>query len=243
MKAIIIDDEPLAAEVIRDYLMDYPEIEVVSVCADGFEGAKAISEYQPDLVFLDVQMPKITGFEMLEIVDNPPPVIFTTAYDQYALKAFESAAIDYLLKPISKDRFDKALIKFKERAGEMRNEASEAVSKLGSLASPNRIVIRDGGRIRILPVENIIVLEADGDYVKIKTADGTFAKKQTMAHYENILPGDLFIRVHRSYMVNLGHITRIEPFEKHSHIALLRDGNKIPVSKSGYQLLKEVLNL
>lgn len=239
IKTIIIDDEPLACQVIREFLDEHPSFEVVSICHDGFEGVKAITGHKPDLIFLDVQMPKINGFEMLELLDELPAVIFTTAFEEFAIQAFEANAVDYLLKPFSRERFDKAIAKYLEQP----LKSTPEISKLTGNQSLNRIVIRDGGRIRILALRDISVLEADDDYVKIRVADGAFLKKVTLKHYEDQLPPDQFVRIHRSFIVNVGHITRIDPYEKSSHMAILKDGTRLPVSKAGYQRLKEVLGV
>lgn len=245
MKAVVIDDEPLARSIVSEYLRHYPEIKVVQECSDGFEGVKAITQHKPDLIFLDIQMPKINGFEMLELIDDPPAVIFTTAYDEYAIKAFEAHAIDYLLKPFSKDRFDKALQKWMtNRHHEKRdNKAMLPVEQIRQPEERNRIVVRESGNIRIIQVNEIHYIEAYDDYVKIFTAREMFLKKKTMSFYENILDPSDFVRVHRSYIVQLSQITRIEPMEKDSHVAQLKSGAKIPLSKSGYSKLKTVLGL
>jgi len=245
MKCVIIDDEPLARMVIKEYLQTYTDIEVVQECNDGFEGVKAIQQVQPDLIFLDIQMPKINGFEMLELIDNPPQVIFTTAFEEYAIKAFEAHAVDYLLKPFSKERFDKALQKLLSQKGSTINpvqlEKLEEATK--SPVQSNRIVVKDGGKIKIIPVAQIQYLEAADDYVKIHTAEGVFLKKKTMQYFEDSLHQQQYIRIHRSYIVNASLITRIDPYEKDSHIALLSNGVKLPISKAGYIKLKEVLGI
>ncbi|MEP6844956.1 MAG: LytTR family transcriptional regulator DNA-binding domain-containing protein [Panacibacter sp.] len=245
MKAIIIDDEPLARSIVKEYLQQHPEIELVQECNDGFEGVKAISQHQPDLIFLDIQMPKINGFEMLELIDHPPQVIFTTAFDEYAIKAFETHAVDYLLKPFSKDRFDKALQKLvqlqQKNDTEKTKEVLEDVAK--SPVQSNRVVLKDGGKIKIIPVTQIQYLEAADDYVKIHTAEGAFLKKKTMQFFEDSLAPFHFVRVHRSYLINTQLITRIDVHEKDSHLVLLSTGTRIPVSKQGYAKLKEVLGL
>lgn len=243
IKCILIDDEPLACDLVQEYLQEYEQVEVVACCHDGFEGMKAIQEHKPDLVFLDIQMPKITGFEMLELLDEPPAVIFATAFDEFAIKAFESNAVDYLLKPFSKDRFDKALQKFLERNEAPTENVKNLLQETGKVQNQNRVVIKDGSKIRIIPVKEIVRLEADDDYVKIFTQQGNFMKKKTLTHFENILSGDVFVRVHRSHLLNIAHINRIDPYEKNSHVALLKDGSKIPVSRNGFQILKSVLNL
>ncbi len=244
MKAIIIDDEPLARSMVKEYLQNYPDIEIVTECNDGFEGVKAIQQYQPDVIFLDIQMPKINGFEMLELIDDPPAVIFTTAYEEYAIKAFETHAADYLLKPFSKERFDKAIQKVIHHQKNVP-EKTQAVLQTASqsLQQNHRIVVKDGGKIKIIPVVQIHYLEAADDYVKIITADGTFLKKKTMNFFEESLPQQQFIRVHRSYIINAQLITRIDPYEKEGHLILLSTGARLPVSKAGYAKMKDVLGI
>jgi len=246
MKVIIIDDEPLARSIIREYLEFHPELELVSECQDGFEGVKAITQHHPDLVFLDIQMPKINGFEMLELIEAPPAVIFTTAFDEYAIKAFESHAVDYLLKPFSRERFDKALAKWqlngRTQAGKGQLDSLlETVSS--SPSERHRVVVKLSGKIRIIPVEDIHYLEAADDYVKIHSREGSFLKNKTMGHFENILNKAHFVRTHRSYILNISEITRIDPYEKDNHLAILKSGARVPVSKSGYSKLKSVLGL
>jgi two-component system LytT family response regulator len=243
IKTIIIDDEPLARSIVAEYLKSYPEIEVTRECNDGFEGVKAIAEQKPDLIFLDIQMPKISGFEMLELVDEPPAVIFTTAFDEYAIKAFEAHAIDYLLKPFSKDRFDKALGKWLQQHRLSASAPSALPPEVRQPEEANRIVVKEGSNIRIIPLHEILYLEAYDDYVKIHTAKEMFLKKKTMSYYEQSLDPSHFIRVHRSYLLQLSQITRIEPLEKDTHIALLKTGARIPLSKTGYAKLKVALGL
>lgn len=244
-KVIIVDDEPLARSVVREYLQKHPDIEVVQECGDGFEGVKAIQQHQPDLIFLDIQMPKITGFEMLELIEQSPSVIFTTAYDEYAIKAFESHAIDYLLKPFSQERFDKAIAKWVEHRGDSTEKKTADLLEAASLspAQNQRIVVKNGSKIKIIPVHDVFFLEAADDYVKIHTPEGYFLKNKTMNHFEKTLDPTLFVRSHRSYIVNVQQITRIDPYEKDNHVAILRSGAKVPVSRSGYGKLKEVLGL
>jgi two-component system LytT family response regulator len=246
MKALIIDDEPLARMIVQEYLQDYPQIQVVQECNDGFEGAKAIQQHQPDLIFLDIQMPKINGFEMLELIDNPPPVIFTTAFDEYALKAFEAHAVDYLLKPFSKERFDKAMEKFinqNTRTIQQQNTQTLLQSGVETNAILNRVVVKTAGKIKIIPLPEIHYIEASDDYVKIHTREGTFLKSKTMGFFEKMLDPQMFVRTHRSYIVNIQEITRLDPYEKENHLAILKSGTKIPVSKSGYTKLKAILGI
>jgi two-component system LytT family response regulator len=246
-RVLLIDDEPLARMVVLEYLQDFKDsIEVIQECNDGFEGLKAIQQHQPDLIFLDVQMPKINGFEMLELVENPPAVIFTTAFDEYAIKAFEAHAVDYLLKPFSKDRFNKAVEKFlaqkpvEQPARQTENLLETAAQ---SPAQHERIVVKTGTKVKIIPVADVEYLEADDDYVSVHTKEGSFLKNKTMSFFEQTLDADQFVRVHRSYIIKIQDITRIDPYEKDAHIAILKSGAKIPVSKTGYAKLKQVLGI
>lgn len=239
---MIIDDEPLARSVVESYLSDFPEVEIVAQCGNGFEGLKAIEKHQPDLVFLDIQMPKINGFEMLELIDEPPAVIFTTAFDEYAIQAFEASAIDYLLKPFAKDRFEKALNKWLESNP---SEEKEKFQQLTASRSDEhlRIVVKDGGEIKIIPTAEVLYIEAYDDYVKIHTQEGYHLKKKTMGHYEKALPQHLFMRIHRSYIINIDALSKIESFEKNSYRATLSNDSVVPISRTAYPVLKSALGL
>jgi len=246
MRVILIDDEPLARSVVKEYLQSWTQIEILQECSDGFEGVKAIAQHEPDLIFLDIQMPKINGFEMLELIDQPPSVIFTTAFDEYAIKAFEEHAIDYLLKPFTKERFDRAVQKWIDTnpTTESKKDTTQILDNIQTSSPKNeRVVVKTGNKIKIIPVNDIIFLAADDDYVKIHTAEGSFLKNKTMAYFEKLLGETDFVRVHRSYIVKINEITRIDPYEKESHLAILKSGEKIPVSKTGYPKLRQVLGL
>jgi len=248
IQAIIVDDEPLARMLVKEYLQSYPQITVVAECNDGFEAIKAIQQFHPDLVFLDIQMPKINGFEMLELIEEPPAVIFTTAFDEYAIRAFESHAVDYLLKPFSKQRFDKAMQKWLEQYNAASGDRTAGTRALldSAAASPSqhqRVVVKTAGKIKIIPMEDIHYLEASDDYVKIHTHNGAFLKNKTMNYFEQVLEPALFVRTHRSYILNIQQVTRIDPYEKDSHLCILQSGAQVPVSKSGYAKLKAVLGL
>lgn len=238
---IIIDDEPLARSIVAEYLMSHTDIKILAECSDGFEGMKAIQIYKPDLIFLDVQMPKISGFELLELIDNPPAIIFTTAFDEYALKAFEANAIDYLLKPFNKERFDKAILKFNSNLIPKINP--ENIQLPANSNQQNRIVVKSEGKIKIIPTADIHYIEANGDNVKIMTKEGNFSKNKTMSFFEEQLSTNDFVRIHRSYLVNVSLVSRIDAYDKESHLAVLSSGIQLPVSKSGYQRLKEVLGM
>jgi two-component system, LytTR family, response regulator len=246
-KVILIDDEPLARSLVAEYLQPHTDLEIVAECNDGFEGLKAIQLNQPDLIFLDIQMPKINGFEMLEILDTMPSVIFATAFDEYAIKAFEANAIDYLLKPFSKERFDIALEKWRMK-GIHINETSKKIETIlrtpnALINEDNRIVVKNGSDIQIVPTADITYIEAYDDYVKIFTKDTYYLKKKTMAYYESTLNPKVFFRTHRSFIINLQELTKIEPLEKNTYIAILRNGKKIPLSRPAYIHMKEILGI
>lgn len=245
IRTILIDDEPLARDIVKHYLSDFPHIEVVAECSDGFEGIKAITQHQPDFIFLDIQMPKINGFEMLELVEKPPAVIFTTAFDEYAIKAFEVSAVDYLLKPIEKSRFDLAIQKLPSRLNSVGDETTKELLDSAALspAQNNRVVVKKNGVIKIISVSDIHYLEADDDYVKMSTVEGIFHKNKTMSFFEQTLDSAQFIRIHRSYIINLAEVTKIELKEKDSYIVLLKSDIWLPVSKTGYVKLKAALGL
>lgn len=243
-KVIVIDDEPLARALIIKLLQQYPNFEVVDECPDGFEAFKSIQKHNPDLLFLDIQMPRINGFELLEMLDKAPAVIFTTAFDEYAMKAFESHAVDYLLKPITRERFDKAIQKCQHQALVTNvNAVAHLIEDQVFEGYQHRIVVKDRGNIRIIPSEEIYYIEANDDYVKIVTKEGSFLKKNTLSNLEKILDPNQFVRVHRSYLMPISQLQSIEPYEKNSHIALLHCGMKISVSQSGMLRLKSLLGL
>jgi len=246
IRIAIIDDETPAREIIRYYLQEVESVEIIAECADGFSGLKTISAMKPDLVFLDIQMPRLTGIELVEVLTEKPEIIFTTAYDQFALRAFELNAVDYLLKPFPKRRFLEAVKKAidKIRSGQGNKEpASQLLAKKPEPASPaNRVVVRKGNAINIIPVEQIKYVEAQDDYVMIYHSAGKALKQQTMKFYEDNLPKDNFVRIHRSYIVKIEEIKRIEPYTKDNHVAILNSGEKLPVSRAGYKHLKDELN-
>lgn len=245
IRTIIIDDESLARDLIKAYLQKFDDIEVIAECGDGFQGLKAIQENKPDLIFLDVQMPKITGFEMLELLDEPPVIIFSTAFDQYAIKAFELNATDYLLKPYAELRFNEAVDKAKQKIGSVSvvKEELETLqdTRAESDESLDRIVVKTGNKIQILPLEVISHFEAQDDYVAIHSDQGKFLKLMRMKHLENRLPQGEFVRIHRSHIVNVKQIEKLELYEKDSYLLSLKTGIQLPVSRSGHGKLKEVL--
>jgi two-component system, LytTR family, response regulator len=247
IRAVIVDDEELARYLLREYLNQAGGVEVIAECANGFEAVKAIAERKPDLVFLDVQMPKLDGFEVLELIDPSVAVIYVTAYDQYAMRAFDAHAVDYLLKPFSQDRFKKALERARQRLGEPA-PAVKRVSgtELSAAARPpeqklERIVVKDGAKVHIIPLEKLDYVEAQDDYVALRSEKKNYLKQQTISSVETQLDPKKFVRIHRSYIVNLERIARIEPYTKDSRVAVLTDGTQLPVSRSGHARLKELL--
>jgi two-component system, LytTR family, response regulator len=245
LRVIIVDDEALARSVVREFLAGMPGVEIVAECANGFDAVKAVSELNPDLMFLDVQMPKLDGFEVLELVGQSVPVVFTTAYDQYALKAFDVHAVDYLLKPFSEERFAEAVSRARARltGGDAKEPDIDAlVSEARPRQGPvERILIRDGAQVHVIPAERIDYVEAQDDYVSFVADGRSYLKDQTMATVETLLDPSRFVRVHRSYMLNVERIARVELYAKDSRVAILHDGRRVPVSRAGYARLSKLL--
>lgn len=243
LRVAIVDDEPLARAMVRQCINAHPGVEVVAECANGFEAVKAVTELSPDLLFLDVQMPKLSGFEVLELVGRDVAVVFTTAYDQYALRAFDVHAVDYLLKPFSEERFAEALSRARER---LASKEALPVDALVSGARPRqgpleRVLIRDGSRVHVLPVDRIDYVEAQDDYVCFKSDGKSYLKDQTLGAVEASLDAARFVRIHRSYLLNIDRLARVELYAKDSRVAILRDGARLPVSRAGYARLAKLL--
>ena len=243
LRIVIVDDEPLARAVLREYAGADAAIEIVADCANGFEAVKAVADHKPDLVLLDVQMPKLDGFEVLELLGRDQPVIFVTAYDQYALRAFEVHAVDYLLKPFSVERFQEAMQRARERR---RAKAALPLEELVRDARPRtgpaeRVLIRDGANVHVLPADAIDYVEAQDDYVAFKSAGKQYLKDQTLAAVEAMLDPARFVRIHRSFILNIDRIAKVELYAKDSRMATLRDGTRLPVSRAGYARLAELL--
>ncbi len=244
IKTLIVDDEPLAAGLVKEFLSAYSQFEVVGICHDGFEAFKAIQHHQPDLIFLDIQMPKITGFELLELLENPPAVIFTTAFEQYAVQAFDARGLDYLVKPFSETRFAQAIARFLSQHQNAVYSSTPSEEGLPLLPSRcTRLVVRVKNELKVIQMQEVRYVEANDDYISIHTGEGKFLKKMTLKQLEESLDAEKFVRVHRSFLVNLQELAGIEPFEKESFLLQLRSGQKIPVSKTGYARLRQVLGL
>ena len=243
LRIVIVDDEPLARAVLREYAAADPALEIVADCANGFEAVKAVADLKPDLVLLDVQMPKLDGFEVLELLGRDQPVVFVTAYDQYALRAFEVHAVDYLLKPFSVERFQEAIGRARER---VRARTAMPVDAIVRDARPKtghaeRVLIRDGANVTVLPVDTIDYVEAQDDYVAFKSAGKQYLKDQTLSAVEGTLDPARFVRIHRSFILNIDRIAKVELYAKDSRMAILRDGTRLPVSRAGYARLSELL--
>jgi two-component system LytT family response regulator len=244
IRAILVDDEDLARQILREYLSQEEDVEIVAECNNGFDAVKAIAEWKPDLAFLDVQMPKLDGFEVLELVDSNLAVVFVTAYDQYAMKAFDAAAVDYLLKPFDANRLRTALEKARRRLGERMPGPRAAELKQAARPPgqwPERIVVKDGARVHIVPIAQLEYAEAQDDYVALHSGGKSYLKQQTISSLEESLDPLKFVRVHRSFLINLERISKIEPYTKDSRLAILASGAQVPVSRAGYLRLKEAM--
>jgi two-component system, LytTR family, response regulator len=252
LRVVIVDDEALARSVVREYLAAHRDVTIVAECSNGFEAVKAVTELSPDVMFLDVQMPKLDGFEVLELLGRDVRVIFTTAYDKYALRAFDVHAVDYLLKPFSEERFAEALTRARERVQNDRNPSVAAegpdvdIEALVAEARPRqapieRVLIRDGAQVHVIPVDRIDYVEAQDDYVCFMADGKSYLKDQTMSALETALDPARFVRIHRSYLLNIERIARVELYAKDSRLAILRDGRKLPVSRAGYARLSKLL--
>jgi len=250
LKVAIVDDEELARALLREYIGSSAGVEIVAECANGFEAVKAIAEKKPDLVFLDVQMPKLDGFEVLELIGKEVAVVFVTAFDQYAMRAFDEHAVDYLLKPFSLERFQKALERARQRLGEKPSSqeppGKPEAAELARAARPpreflHRIVVKDGARVHIIPVDKLDYAESQDDYVSLHSQGKSYLKEQTISSLEAALDPQRFVRIHRSVIVNLERVAKIEPYAKDSRVAVLTDGSQLPVSRAGYERLRTLL--
>ncbi len=244
LRAVMADDEELARRVLREYLSAEPDIEIVAECSNGFEAVKAVNESRPDVVFLDVQMPKLDGFEVLELIDAQSAVVFVTAFDQYAMRAFDAAAVDYLLKPFTAERFRAALSRVRDRVREARPNDLPKDLKLTARRPGEfleRLVVKDGPRVHVISTAKLDYAEAQDDYVSLRSEGRNWLKQQTISSLESGLDPRRFLRVHRGYIVNVERITRIDPNTKDTWLAILADGSRIPVSRAGYTKFREIV--
>ena len=247
IRTVLVDDEQLARQVLREFISAHADLEIAAECSNGFEAVKAVADQKPDLLFLDVQMPKLDGFEVLELIGNQTAVVFVTAYDNYAIKAFEVHAVDYLLKPFSAERFNAALTRAKQRLSGGAPQKSPAAADLAASARPpaqylDRVAVREGSQVSIIPVSKLDYAEAQDDYVALASAGKKHLKQQTISNLEASLDPTRFLRVHRSYIVNLERVSKVEPYGKDTHVAVLSSGVQIPVSRAGYARLKSFLD-
>jgi two-component system LytT family response regulator len=243
IRAVIVDDEDLARSVLREYLAAHPEVEIVAECANGFEAVKAVGDLEPDLIFLDIQMPKLDGFEVLELIGDAAPVIFVTAYDEYALKAFDVHAVDYLLKPFGPERLAEALERVR---GVNAARKPLPIADLAAQARPRagfieRVLVKHESRVHVIPVGKLDYVEAQDDYVALKSQGKSYLKQQTLNEIEKLLDPARFVRIHRSYILNVERLANLELYAKDSRVAILTDGSRLPVSRAGYARLKELL--
>ena len=241
IRVLIVDDEEPARAILREFLADYPQFVVAGECANGYEAVKAVAEQKPDLLFLDIQMPKLDGFEVLDLLDPKPKVVFVTAYDEYAIRAFEVHAVDYLLKPFTAARFGEVIAHVEQVVRGREAQPIESVSAAAARRPLQRIAFREGGTIEVVPVQRIDYVEAQDDYVHVFSRGAKHVKQQTLSELEALLDPTRFVRVHRSYIVNLESLAKVEPYAKDSRVAILRDGSRIPVSRAGYERLRELL--
>ena len=243
IRIVVADDEELARSLVREYLKDSLDVQIVAECANGFQAVKAVAELKPDLLLLDIQMPRLDGFEVLDLVGRETNVIFITAYDQYAIRAFDVHAVDYLLKPFSAERLAEALDRAKKKIarGESTAPAALVTEARAPGTKPDRVLIRDGSEVHVIPVAKIDYVEAQDDYVCYRAEGKRLLKQQTLADAEAVLDATRFVRIHRSYILNVDRLAKLELYAKDSHAAILRDGTRLPVSRSGYSRLNTLI--
>ncbi len=242
LRVAIVDDEEPARTLLREYLVAHSEIEVVAECANGFEAVKAATELEPDLLLLDVQMPGLSGFDVLELLERPVAVVFVTAYDEHALRAFEVHAVDYLLKPFSAERLGQALARARQRLGHPQPGLAGIAATARPAGVPlTRLLVREGPQVHVIPVDALDVAEARDDYVCLRSRGREYRKQQPLAELEAQLDPEKFVRVHRSFIVNVERVARLERYAKDSRLAVLQDGSKLPVSRAGYVRLRDKL--
>jgi len=242
-RVLVVDDEEPARSLLAEVLSAEAGIEVAGVAANGFEAVRLAAELEPDAVFLDIEMPKLNGFEVAELLPPEIAAVFVTAYARYAIQAFDIHAADYVLKPYRPERLREALRRARERisAGRRLDAAAVAAGARPPGAFADRIVVREGTRVHVLPVAQVDALEAQDDYVVVRSAGRRHRKHQTLAGLAESLDPARFLRVHRSFVINVERLARIEPYAKGSVVAILADGSKIPVSREGHAKLKELL--
>jgi two-component system LytT family response regulator len=242
LRIVVVDDEAPARAVLIEYLAQIPDCRVVADCRDGYEAVQMVSDLRPDLLILDIQMPKLDGFDVLELLDDPPAIVFATAYEEHAVRAFELAAVDYLLKPFSAERLHRAVERARERIlrGQPQN-LDRLLEELQPVTGTERILVRQEGKVHVLPVDRLDYAESQDDYILLHSGGESLRKKQTLKRLTEQLDPARFVRVHRCFLVNLDRVDRLEPYSRESRVAILTDGTRIPVSRAGYGRLKETL--
>jgi two-component system LytT family response regulator len=245
-RVLIVDDEEPARILLRELLGGEPDVEIVGEAANGFEAVRAASDARPDVAFLDIEMPRLSGFEVAELLPPEVAVVFVTAYDRYAVKAFDIHAVDYVLKPFRAERLREALSRARDRARARTRPSSPEPVALAAAARPEgvfaeRLAIRDGANVVVVPAEEIDFVEAQDDAVVVVSRGRRLWKNATLASVESSLDPARFVRVHRSYLVQMARVTKLERYAKNSHVAILTGGSRVPVSRDGYSRLKRRL--
>jgi two-component system LytT family response regulator len=243
LRVLIVDDEEPARTLLREYLGRAGGVEIVGECRNGFEAVKAVNDLSPDLLFLDIQMPRLNGFEVLELLGRDVAVVFVTAFDEHAIRAFEVNAVDYILKPVSPERVTSALERARLRVSA---RTPMPVAELATAARPageavTRLVVRQGPRVHVIPADKLDYAEAQDDYVSLRSEGKSYLKQQTLGDLEASLDPKHFVRIHRSYLLNLDRLARIDTEGGEPKAVVLTDGTRLPVSRSGYGRLKGML--
>lgn len=244
IRAIVVDDEDLARDSLKLSLNKFIHISIVDECVNGFEAIKSVKEHKPDVLFLDIQMPKINGFDVVELLaEDAPNIIFVTAFDEYAIKAFDANALDYLMKPVNHERLKIAIERLEEKiVARVKPEYQDVLQNLAQNNLPlQRILIKENTKVHVIPVDEVSHIEAQDDYVLIHTKDKSYIKNDRISKLEVQLDPQIFLRLHRSFLVNIDFINRIESYSKDSKLVKLRNGIEVPVSRSGYDKLKQSL--
>lgn len=243
LRVLIVDDEEPARALLREYLARLDDVEVVGECANGFEAVKAVAELRPQLLLLDVQMPRLNGFEVLELLPEAPAVVFVTAHDEFALRAFEAHAVDYLLKPFSPERLAEAIRRARTRLGQSPPVAAAALHRAARPTMPylERVLVREGTRVHVLAVAAIDYVEAQDDTLVLHVAGARHRKQQTLTALEAQLDPGRFVRIHRTFLLNVERLARLERYAKDSYLAILADGTRLPVSRAGHARLQQLL--
>jgi len=243
IRAVIIDDEPLARQVIREFLENHPEVEITGETGNPLKALEIIRVEKPDLLFLDIQMPEMNGFELLDQLTNPPTIIFCTAYDEFAIKAFEANAIDYLLKPFDQERFDRALEKARRfiKGEAPAPQMDRLLHYLTQHQRPMRFLVKKGNRMVVVSPDELLWVEAQEDYSLLHTEKGNFLVSRSLQELEKRLSSSGFMRIHRSALVNSQAIKEIHPWSSGRYLLILKNGDRVESSKSGAHLIRKML--